>query len=1005
MKLTKILIILVFLIPFTLVPVKYPVINYQTSDGLPQNQVNALIQDEMGYIFVGTQSGIGKFDGTGFEVITNKEGLSNNFIMDFTFDDSGNLWAATQGGLSRIDARGRITNYLPDAFILSLAYDSTAKTLWLVTRGGIFHSKGDSFEPYKELAPENSDFNSPRAVRAVAITASGDKYFYSNNHIVEVLAGQSPNRVFEISGTINIVKWLKPFKKLVIGTNSGLMTPADPTAPRLIPLVQLPDGAGGVTDAEADENLRLWISTENGLLSYSHLSAAPVVIGLENGLPTRRIRKLLIDREKNIIVGSRWGLSQISPNLIRMYDENDGLPSKFVWDFEEDNGIIYLGCDGGVVQLDPQSGQLTPFAFLNARMSAYSVRSIIKTGDKEFLLGTRRNGIFRWDGGRALEQLNASAGVFSGAKAADNTVWYGTDNGLLKYGGNRFKSFNDGVKDRIVYVVAYYDKDNLLVGTAKGLQTFHPRKEIFVSSEIENKIDVDTAVYDIRVVSNDEILVSTGVNGLFIYKNKRVRQVTTKNGMLHNDVWSAVKDDFGNIWFNTSVSVERYSDGFISHFNKQSGLFGDEGGVHSVFKSSFGHVYFGIVPGFIEIPPRHAEVNINKPFLFIKDVKVNGKSTHPPSEDSTKKNKKSLQLTHGQNSIELQYIAVSSRKENPVFYKTRLLPLETQWSAPTRETTIKYLKLPPDDYIFEVTANNGGGEDQWFPSRNKISFTIEKPFWLKWWFIFCLVVLGAMAVIYIHKIRVRSMERRQKHLEKLVEERTRELEYLSITDPLTDLKNRRYLEEKIKEDISLIERGIFARDDMEEDETKTSPILGVFILDIDYFKRVNDDYGHKAGDIVIVDIARLLIEMLRNSDTIVRWGGEEFLVITWQKKRAFSFELAERMRKRIEDFEFKIDENITIQKTVSVGFAHFPFIPNDIKTINWSHVVSLADSALYISKNNGRNMSTGLEFGGNKIKPGTDGKEIVSDIKNAIEKNYLKLVAYRKKLEISQHKT
>lgn len=998
MKLTKILILLLFLPPVLAWTVKYPIINYQTSDGLPQNQVNTLIQDDMGYIYVGTQSGIGKFDGTRFEKISVNQGLINGYVNDFSFDHEGNLWVATQSGLSRLAPNGRIKNFLSGINIKSLDYDFSALRLWVIGDGKVYYSDSEEFKPFEISSGFSTFINSPRMAIGVTIGDSGTKYFYSTKHIVELTDDRPNPRLFEVSGDIKVLKWLQPFKKIVICTSDGIFIPADHSSSRLVPFISLPGNPGGITDIVADENLRLWVATNNGLYSYNHPSGEPIYIGKENGLPTTQVNVLLLDRERNLFVGSRWGLSQVPPNLIRMYDESSGLPSKYVWGFEEINGEVLIACDSGVAKLDPETNKITAFHSINSRLRNESVRTITRLGSNEILLGCRPSGVYRWDSNNKLEHISSFSSVYSAIKTGENTVWFGCTNGLLIYENGRFRTLTEGLKSPSIYSLAAYDKNTILVGTAGGIQKIQDGR--LVPCELEQYIPERTAIVDIRLISREEIIVATLLNGVFILKNNRVRQITTKDGMLHNDVWSVIKDDFGNLWLNTSVSLDRYSDGFISHFNKKSGLFGDEGSVHSALKSSFGNLYFGIVPGFIEIPAQSTDVNIKKPILYITSFKVNEEPFALPKES---KAAEPIILKHSQNSLELQYIAVSARKENPVIYKTRLLPLDEHWSAATRETFIKYPKLPPDEYTFEVIANNGGGEDQWFTSRNKVRFTIEKPYWLKWWFIFLVALLITLAVFFIHKLRVRSMEKQKKQLEELVEERTKELEYLSITDPLTDLKNRRYLEEKIKEDISLIERGIFARTQQYSDESETAPILGVFILDIDYFKRVNDDYGHKAGDIVIVDIARMLIEMLRNSDTIVRWGGEEFLIITWQKTKSNSFELAERIRKRIENFEFRIDDSIRINKTVSVGFAHFPFIPNDTRTINWSQVVSLADSALYLSKNNGRNMSVGLEFGGKEFKSGVDGKAIVSDIKKAIEKGYLKLIAHTENLEVLQH--
>jgi diguanylate cyclase (GGDEF)-like protein len=997
MKLTKILSLLIFLVSVPLLAVKYPVINYQTADGMPQNQVNALIQDDMGYIIVGTQSGIGKFDGTGFEVITRKHGLPNNFITDFALDNNGNLWVATQEGLCRIDRNNRITTYMTSAFIRSLTVDRSIGTLWVAANNGLYFQERGDFVQYKDLPIINSSDNPQERIIGAAVAKSGRKYFYSRNRIIEIKG--KTKRAISSRRNINFVKYLGSLDIFVAGTEDGIfkVSFSDKNL-ELIPFIELSPQFRNVTDAAVEEYGGIWIGTHEGLLFFKNPGEIPVVFDNENGLPTRQVRKILIDRENNLIIGTQWGMSLLSPHLIKMYDESDGLPYKFVWGYEEDNGSILIACDQGIAQLNPETGKITAFPRVNSTLADCSVRTITKLKDNEFLLGTREHGIFRWNRGSRLENINKDAHVYSAAKTAPRTVWFGTDNGLLKYDGTGFKHFLTGLKDKNVHAIARYDDNTLFLGTGKGVQKFH--KETFVPSELEQLIDERTLVNDIKVVSPVEILVATELNGLYIYKDKKLRQITTDDGLLHNDVWSVIKDDLGNIWLNTSVSLDRCSsNGFISHFNRKTGLFGDEGGMHSVLKTESGTIYFGIMPGFIEISALPVSSKIKEPVLYIKRVKVNDELLFAALE-----NNGPVMLKHYQNNLEFRWIAATTRKENPIFYKTRLLPFDTQWTAPTQETRIKYLNLAPENYTFEVMANNGGGKDKWFTSENKITFTIEKPFWLKWWFIPCLVGFGFLLLLSLVKLRLKTLEKQKKHLQELVEERTKELEYLSITDPLTDLKNRRYLEEKIKEDISLIKRSIYESKKQGSSILESiPPILGVFILDIDNFKKVNDDFGHKAGDIVIVEIARILLEMLRNSDTIIRWGGEEFLIITWQREKSDSYELAERMRNRIKEYEFMIDDKISVKKTVSVGFAHFPFITNDIETVNWSHVVSLADSALYIAKNNGRDLCIGIETGEETYTEDTDVKQIVSDIKTGIRGNYLKLISNRKNLEVSQH--
>lgn len=992
MKLGKILSVIVLFVPLCMYAVRYPVVIYQSADGLPQNQINALIQDSMGYIFVGTQSGIGKFDGTRFEVITQKNGLPNNYITDFAIDNEKNIWVGTLTGLARIEP---LKNYFIQTFmdsrtILSLRFDPISDTLWIMSKKGVFFLINEELTNYQLL---NFKFRESEEKQLKGLLCDGkEKYFYSTAEVIK--AGDQIIRTFKSPEKINFLK--TNAQQILVGTENGLFVLNGDTG-EFQPYIQLPAGRRSVTDIITDSYGNLWIGTQNGLLIYKDLKEAPLVITNENGLSSSHIQHLLVDREQNIFIGTRWGLSQLSPNLFRMYGESDGIPSKFVWCYHEtqERGVILVGCDNGIIILDTWTGKLTPADAVNRKLRGHSVRVILEIESDNYILGTRENGIFRWNGAERLELLNRKARVISGVKSASDTYWFGTDDGLLKYDGNKFSRVRNGLRDKNVWALAALNSNTLLVGTGKGVQQFH--REKFVPS-LFDQIDTNTVINSIYVVSPTEVLVATELNGLYIFKEGQMERRTTQNGLLHNDTWSAIKDDSQNIWVNTSVSVDRITDGFISHFNKKTGLFGDEGSIHAAFKSSNGTLYFGITPGLLEIPPHPGEGPvINKPILHIEQIKVNGKTLRDSHGDE-------VILGHNQNTLDFSYIAVSTRNENPIYYKTRLHPFDKNWSEPTRETHIKYLNLPPGEYTFDVMANNGGGEDKWFKSRNTFAFEIEKPVWLKWWFVLLAIGILVFIIVLFIRIRLRHLEKQKKYLEALVRERTEELKQLSITDPLTDLKNRRYLEEKIKEDISLIERFIYTRQqNPDQSMNGVVSVLGVFILDIDYFKRVNDEHGHKAGDIVIVDIAKLLIEMLRNSDTIVRWGGEEFLVITRQQDSTSSLELAERIRKKVASFEFAIGDELRIRKTVSVGFAHFPFIPGDIKQANWHHVVSLADSALYIAKNSGRNVSVGIEWGERKLD--IDFKQIVSDIKMGIEKKYLKLTSMENDLTILQHKT
>ncbi len=168
-----------------------------------------------------------------------------------------------------------------------------------------------------------------------------------------------------------------------------------------------------------------------------------------------------------------------------------------------------------------------------------------------------------------------------------------------------------------------------------------------------------------------------------------------------------------------------------------------------------------------------------------------------------------------------------------------------------------------------------------------------------------------------------------------------EIKYLSVTDELTGLFNRRMLKYRLEESFAVVHRY-------------GSP-LTCLMLDIDYFKKVNDSYGHMAGDLVLQELACLLKEHTRTEDNLIRYGGEEFLIILYETINK-AYIIAERLRKSIEDHKFHPgkEESKTLSITVSIGLStYLAHVSDEQDTL-----IALADSALYLSKQNGRNRVT-----------------------------------------------
>ena len=190
----------------------------------------------------------------------------------------------------------------------------------------------------------------------------------------------------------------------------------------------------------------------------------------------------------------------------------------------------------------------------------------------------------------------------------------------------------------------------------------------------------------------------------------------------------------------------------------------------------------------------------------------------------------------------------------------------------------------------------------------------------------------------------------------------RRLEEFSVTDPLTGLKNRRFLAQHINRDVQFVSEqyNLWLRQPHSRPQNHD---LVFFLIDVDHFKGVNDTYGHSAGDRLLVQLAGLLQRTLRESDYLVRWGGEEFLVVARAAGWREAAELAERLRAAVERQIFQLGSDAVLHKTCSLGFALFPFYPLHPTALNWEQVVDRADQALYAAKRAGRNTWVGVRGG------------------------------------------
>ena len=193
-----------------------------------------------------------------------------------------------------------------------------------------------------------------------------------------------------------------------------------------------------------------------------------------------------------------------------------------------------------------------------------------------------------------------------------------------------------------------------------------------------------------------------------------------------------------------------------------------------------------------------------------------------------------------------------------------------------------------------------------------------------------------------------------------LEDALEQLRKLSMTDELTGLMNRRFLNASILEEVAQVTRNYRNINEGRAMRVSANLDMAFVMVDLDHFKSVNDTYGHAAGDRVLVQMRHLLTVFTRDTDTVIRWGGEEFLIVARNICRTDYMALCERIRRGVAAHRFDIEQKDPIPLTCSMGAAVFPFLTKLPEALSWERVVEVADACLYAAKRSGRNAWVGV---------------------------------------------
>jgi diguanylate cyclase (GGDEF)-like protein len=384
-----------------------------------------------------------------------------------------------------------------------------------------------------------------------------------------------------------------------------------------------------------------------------------------------------------------------------------------------------------------------------------------------------------------------------------------------------------------------------------------------------------------------------------------------------------------------------------------------------------GELLFGAAGGMTIVRPGEVQPWTYRPQVVVSDLQVGGRSVPAVRPLSPAGLAEEVVVPADANSLAVEFSAIDFSAPERNRYAYKLEGFDKDWiDTDASRRLAAYTNLPPGHYQLLLRGSNRDGV--WAEQALVLPVRVMPAWHQTMWFRAAAALVALALVVAVVQARTRLLRARQAELERKVRERTAELEELhhalkdkslilertSITDPLTGLHNRRFLTEHIDHDIAASLRR--AQEARAAGGVPADTDSVFYLVDADHFKRVNDVCGHAAGDTVLVEFSRRLRTVLRESDYLVRWGGEEFLAVARDTDRLRAEELAERIRSVIAEAPFELDDGSLLPLTCSIGFACLPYLARRPQALNWQDVVRLADLGLLAAKRAGRDCWVGL---------------------------------------------
>ncbi|MEO0422657.1 MAG: two-component regulator propeller domain-containing protein [Pseudomonadota bacterium] len=747
---------------------------------------------------------------------------------------------------------------------------------------------------------------------------------------------------------------------------------------------------------------RIWAATKGGLNLYRPTRGSFSAYVPDSADPTSlsniRLQSLMEDHTGLLWVGTKTnGLSYFNPRswAFGHYQPaaNDQRNSRVVTSFAEVGGNLWMGTFGdGIHKLtrDMEGGYIRRDEALDLELGDSSVMTLSSSADGSVWVGLMRGGVCRvqpetgevqrWIHDPKNPESISSNAVMSVFEDSRGVLWAGTFgegvNRIGRDGQLRRITTADGLSDNVAQVIREDGAGRIWVGTdSGGLNMLSPKGDVLgVLRSNPNAADSLASDSIYTIYADGDVLWVGGRSGLdrvsvrgtdpstFTYRN-----YDKDDGLSNSTVYGVLRDRSGQLWLSTNYGLNRFDPetGAVRSFHLEHGLQGEDFNQTAYLRLRDGTLVFGGSNGFNAFLPERLQLNQVPPrTVFTSISKLNVPIDTPPSA------LENLSLGYRDDVLTIEFAGLDFAAPDRNQYAYRLDGFDADWVSKGAVRRATYTNLDKGRYVFQVRARNADGF--WSEDPLELPIVVEPAPWETWWAYLAYVLAAVGALYLLLRIQREKLKREEQYrirLEHEVDERTHELaeraeelrslneklKESSFTDPLTGLNNRRFLFDGISGEIKSVGRQYDVEPDPEQPEG-----LVFVMIDLDHFKPVNDAYGHAAGDSLLLQITQVLKDTVREGDWIIRWGGDEFLVVGKLLPGDPVQHLPQRISSAVANSLFPVGNGRVARTSTSIGYARYPFIQEAPGHLSWEQVLNVADHAMYQAKEQ-RNTHVGFE--------------------------------------------